>query len=382
VQDDMFTTSEIDILYESYVASLFVNKGYAVRRTPKTGDFGADLLVHSPQPPHDLLYVVQCKYSSTSPVGNDAVHEAFSARHYYKAEEAIVVAPRQFTRHAHETAEKLNVKLFVLNMNAWETGAASIPAVSMRESIRNGTLDWARFCNQIEQGETAPWMVVETSRFKYESLLDVLDTISPFGVGGTLECDRNTSEEDMSDNFLMMRTYSLLVITNFELCPKSSLDVLYAARDYGTLFYATRTNINSRVLAPGVLAPHGVVIVTSDPLSIAAKLPPDFEVMWAKESDFVSLRKKFGNARRDFIPESKVKAIAEDLMRSHLMESNEYHGNLTFDTRVSAPLCKDRTWYFEVRIKVTRPGGLLKAPLSFETRAHIDALGGSSSFLI
>lgn len=381
MQDDTFTTSEIGILYESYVASIFVNKGYAVRRTPKTGDFGADLLVHSPQPPHELLYVVQCKYSSTSPVGNDAVQEAFSACHYYKAEEAVVVASSQFTRNAHETAEKLHVRLVVLNMTAWETGASAIPTVTMREDIRNGTLDWAAFCNAIEQGERVPWMVVEASRFKYESLLDVLDTISPFGVGQTLECDKNTSEQDMSNHVLRLRRNSLLVITNLELCPERSLHVLYAARDYGTL-HADRKYIVSGGMAPGRPLSHGVVLVTSEPLSIASKLSQDASVMWAKESDFAPLRKKFGNARRDFLPESKVKAIAEELMMRHLIDTNDYYTNSIFETRILGALRQDRQWYFDVNIKVNRPAGLLRAELSWEKRAYIDALDENSSFFV
>lgn len=381
MQDDIFSTSEIGILYESYVASLFVNKGYAVRRTPKTGDFGADLLIHSPSPPHELFYVVQCKYSSTSPIGNDAVQEAFSACHYYKAEEAIVVASSQFTRNAHEAAEKLNVKLFILNIDAWETGATSIPSVSMRESIRSGALNWAGFCNQIEQGETAPWLVVETSRFKYESLLDVLDTISPFGVGGTLECDKNTSEEEMSKTILTLRRNSLLVVTNLESCPGRPLHALYAAKDYGTL-HTDRQYISPGGVAPGRPLPHGVVLMTSDPLNLASKLSQDANVMWAKESDFAPLRKKFSNARRDFIPASKVKEIAEELMKQHLVASNDYYTNSIFETQILNSLSVDRRWYFEVHIKVTRPASLLKAPLYWERNAYIDALGGDDSFLV
>src|SRR5690606_22094567 len=73
--------------------------------TSGSGDQGADLLVYF----EGETYVVQAKHYS-SPVGNKAVQEAFSALTYYNANHAIVVANSGFTKSANELALRTGVE--------------------------------------------------------------------------------------------------------------------------------------------------------------------------------------------------------------------------------------------------------------------------------
>lgn len=73
--------------------------------TSGSGDQGADLLVYF----EGETFAIQAKHYS-SPVGNKAVQEAFSALTYYKADHAVVVANSGFTRSANELALRTGVK--------------------------------------------------------------------------------------------------------------------------------------------------------------------------------------------------------------------------------------------------------------------------------
>lgn len=92
--------------YERYVAAIFESYGYSARVTKGSGDHGADIVVHW----GGGEIVVQCKHYS-SPVGNKAVQEAYSAKGFYDADQAWVVASSSFTPAAKIAAERLGVLL-------------------------------------------------------------------------------------------------------------------------------------------------------------------------------------------------------------------------------------------------------------------------------
>ena len=96
--------------YEKYVAYHLKAQGFrGVKLTPKTGDFGADILCFD-------LYgnscAVQCKFYH-KPVGYKAVQEAFSGKTYYGCQRAILVSNSGFTKNAKKGADKLGVDLYV-----------------------------------------------------------------------------------------------------------------------------------------------------------------------------------------------------------------------------------------------------------------------------
>ncbi len=97
--------------YEQYIGLYFQNQGFRkIKYTKTTGDFGADILCVRPD---GKKVCIQCKHYS-KPVGIKAVQEIFSAKEYYKCEEAYVCASNTFTPAAHEMAKKTGVKLLTI----------------------------------------------------------------------------------------------------------------------------------------------------------------------------------------------------------------------------------------------------------------------------
>lgn len=99
------------IEYEEYVANKMREKGYRqVHTTPTTGDFGADILMVSKS---GAKICIQCKLYS-NPIGIKAVQEIYSAKGYYKCDEAWVCGLNGFTKSAKELAKRLGVKLYTI----------------------------------------------------------------------------------------------------------------------------------------------------------------------------------------------------------------------------------------------------------------------------
>lgn len=98
------------IEYEQYVAMQLKRQGFqAVQLTPKTGDFGADILCFDR---HGNSCAIQCKYYS-KPVGYRAVEEALAGARYYNCKRALVITNTSFTKNAIRGAERLNVELCI-----------------------------------------------------------------------------------------------------------------------------------------------------------------------------------------------------------------------------------------------------------------------------
>lgn len=93
--------------FEEFLACCFHNLGYAVEMTPKTGDFGADLILSKAR----KRTVVQAKRYQGK-VGNSAVQEVVSAVKYYGAQDAIAITNSEFTANAHKLAQANGVQLW------------------------------------------------------------------------------------------------------------------------------------------------------------------------------------------------------------------------------------------------------------------------------
>ena len=93
--------------FESYLKDIFKNLNYKVKQTPLSNDQGADLIIERDK----VTTVVQAKRYS-KPVGNKAVQEAISAKHYYNTNKAMVITNNSFTRSAKELAKRTKVKLW------------------------------------------------------------------------------------------------------------------------------------------------------------------------------------------------------------------------------------------------------------------------------
>ena len=94
------------IEFENYVCARLEEQGAVVSRTPKTGDFGVDLVVEL----HDLRYAVQCK-DYRRPVGVKAVQEVSAGARHYRCDYGVVVSNGEFTDPARELAASLKIAL-------------------------------------------------------------------------------------------------------------------------------------------------------------------------------------------------------------------------------------------------------------------------------
>jgi restriction system protein len=92
--------------FELLCKSILESAGWDVRRTPSTGDQGADLIAEKA----NRTVVVQCKYYS-SPVGNKAVQEAYAGKAHQGSDAAVVVSNAAYTKSAQELAHVTGVIL-------------------------------------------------------------------------------------------------------------------------------------------------------------------------------------------------------------------------------------------------------------------------------
>lgn len=86
--------------FEEFLKSHFEKLGYMVQLTPKTGDYGADLVINK----NGCKTVVQAK-RWVSKVGIEAVQQVIASRSYYKADKCLVVTNNYFTPNAINLAE-------------------------------------------------------------------------------------------------------------------------------------------------------------------------------------------------------------------------------------------------------------------------------------
>ena len=105
------TLTEIDKMtgedFEKYLKANFENMGYKASLTPKTNDYGADILLRRKKE----KIVVQAKRYKNK-VGNGAVQEIVAAMSYYKATKAMVVTNSSFTKNAVKLAKANHVVLW------------------------------------------------------------------------------------------------------------------------------------------------------------------------------------------------------------------------------------------------------------------------------
>ncbi len=96
-----------DRQFEEEVAAIFGRRGYRTEVTPKTGDFGADVLMWDRA---GTKWAVQVKQYS-NPVGRPTVQAMRGVAQDFRAEKAMVVTLSRFTKGAIEYAESQGIRL-------------------------------------------------------------------------------------------------------------------------------------------------------------------------------------------------------------------------------------------------------------------------------
>lgn len=102
-----FQNIKTGIEFEYFLADLLKKSGYETELTPKSNDYGADIIATR----DNIKYAIQCKFYS-NPIGISAVQEVLGALQYYKCNVAIVATNNTYTNNALELAQKSNVILW------------------------------------------------------------------------------------------------------------------------------------------------------------------------------------------------------------------------------------------------------------------------------
>jgi len=142
--------NEIDVLsgkdFEAFLSLCFREHGYKVQLTPKSSDFGADLILSK----DGTDTVVQAKRWRQT-VGIEAVQQVVAAKHYYGAGRAMVITNSKFTTAAFRLARANGVILWsrehLILQFAAVNGAALIhtpPVVISAPDTQNPTTECPR----------------------------------------------------------------------------------------------------------------------------------------------------------------------------------------------------------------------------------------------
>ena len=112
--------------FEEYVTELLSHLGFqSIKRTPKSGDQGGDIIASK----DGVKHVIQTKHYNGS-VPNKAVQEVVAAKKYYSCEGAIVVTTGEYTRSAMELARVNSVEL-------WDRSVLKNKIDDINEKLRN-----------------------------------------------------------------------------------------------------------------------------------------------------------------------------------------------------------------------------------------------------
>ncbi|MDW2800501.1 restriction endonuclease [Clostridium boliviensis] len=96
--------------FEKLLKAHFEKKGYSVRLTPASNDYGADLVLIK----DNSTTVVQAKRYKNK-IGNKAIQEIVGAKGYYNADKCMVISNSFYTANAIALAKANNVTLWNRN---------------------------------------------------------------------------------------------------------------------------------------------------------------------------------------------------------------------------------------------------------------------------
>ena len=118
--------------FEEYLAAHFRHLGYQVKLTPKSNDFGADLIIKK----DGITIVVQAKRYQGK-VGIKAIQEIIGAKGFYAADQMMVVSNSFYTSGAEKLAKANNVQL-------WNRNTINNLFLEGNKEGRGGKVKWSR----------------------------------------------------------------------------------------------------------------------------------------------------------------------------------------------------------------------------------------------
>ena len=107
------------IEFEEFLKAHFEKLGYKVSTTPKTGDYGVDLICKKKRTCNNNTLMAQMVVQAKRYKGNigiSAVQQIIGGMNYYGCSKGMVITNSYFTKNAWELAKKSNVILYDRNM--------------------------------------------------------------------------------------------------------------------------------------------------------------------------------------------------------------------------------------------------------------------------
>lgn len=98
------------IQFEDLVAEIFKRKGFSVKKTPQTGDFGVDLIATQSGSP---AIAIQCKrYNENNTVGSEDVMKLKGGASMYSATSCMLITTSYLTKKAKEASSSLRIEIW------------------------------------------------------------------------------------------------------------------------------------------------------------------------------------------------------------------------------------------------------------------------------
>ena len=98
--------------YEKYVANFFQNKGYKVKQTPYSNDYGVDVFAEK----NKEKIAIQAKMFSNSnrKINRQMVMEFYGAKDFFNCNKGIIVTDGEIIQNAKDVAEKLGIEILFI----------------------------------------------------------------------------------------------------------------------------------------------------------------------------------------------------------------------------------------------------------------------------
>lgn len=99
--------------FENFILEFFRELGYKADLTPKTGDYGGDILAKKNR---ESIVVQVKRYKSSNVVGVHHINQVVGARQFYNANKAIIITTSYFSKNGRALAKRTNVELWDWNI--------------------------------------------------------------------------------------------------------------------------------------------------------------------------------------------------------------------------------------------------------------------------
>ena len=99
--------------YEKYVANYFQNKGYKVKQTPYSNDYGVDVFAEK----NKEKIAIQAKMfgNSNRKINRQMVMEFYGAKDFFNCNKGVIVTNGEIIKNAKEVADKLEIEILFID---------------------------------------------------------------------------------------------------------------------------------------------------------------------------------------------------------------------------------------------------------------------------